>query len=97
MKGTLDNSKRKEKITSVDLCTGLKTAWSNMVADKQFPVGEGTVLTLSCKAGYQLSGGKEVICSKDTDSEFQFSIEPRCGNNFNIPFDKHMFIFKSSY
>ena len=51
-----------------------------MSADKQLPVSEGAVLNLSCKAGYQLSGDKKVTCSKDTDSEYQYTIEPRCGN-----------------
>ena len=58
-----------------------------MVPDQQFPVSEGTVLTLSCKAGYQLKGDKEVTCSTETDSEFQHTTEPRCGKNFNISFD----------
>ena len=58
-------------------CAGLKTAWTNMVADKEFPVTVGTVLTLSCMEGYRLTGDKVVTCTKDT--EFQYTTEPQCG------------------
>ena len=75
---------RLEKMYHLLECDGLKTTWSNMAPDKEFPVAEGTVLTLSCKAGYQLIGDKEVTCSTETDSEFQYTIEPRCGKNFNM-------------
>ena len=48
-----------------------------MTADKTFPVTLGTVVTLSCKEGYELGGDKTVTCTKDT--EFTFSAEPQCG------------------
>ena len=48
-----------------------------MEADKKFPVTAETVVTLSCKAGYQIKGDKAVTCDKDT--EFKFSKEPQCG------------------
>ena len=49
-----------------------------MVADQQFPVNKGTVLTLSCEDGYRLVGGKTVTCTKDT--VFEYSTEPQCGD-----------------
>ena len=48
-----------------------------MTADKTFPVTVGTVVTLSCKAGFKLKGDNTVTCTKDT--EFKFSTEPQCG------------------
>ena len=48
-----------------------------MIADEKFPVYADTVLTLNCKEGYQLSGDKQITCTKDT--EFQYSTEPECG------------------
>ena len=58
-------------------CTGLKTTWTNMKADKQFPVSTGTVLSLSCIVGYELKGDETVTCT--TNTKFQFSVEPTCG------------------
>ena len=60
-------------------CARLKTTWNNMVADKAFPVTEGTVVTVSCEEGYQLLGDTEVTCSLQTDALFDFSDEPQCG------------------
>ena len=48
-----------------------------MKADKAFPVFKGTVLSLSCNVGYELKGDKTVTCTRNT--EFQFSVEPNCG------------------
>ena len=56
---------------------GLKPTWTGMTADRTFPVTVGTVVTLSCKEGYELGGDKTVTCTKDT--EFKFSTEPQCG------------------
>ena len=53
-----------------------------MVADKQFPVSEGSVISLSCKEGYQLKGDNLVTCQHDT--QFQFLREPECGSKFNL-------------
>ena len=50
-----------------------------MAADKSFPVAEGTVVTVSCEEGYQLIGDTEVTCSLQTDTLFDYSDEPRCG------------------
>ena len=50
-----------------------------MVADKTFPVTEGTVVTVSCREGYQLMGDSEVTCSLETDTLFDYSDEPQCG------------------
>jgi predicted methyltransferase len=47
-----------------------------MIADKNFPVNEGTVIKLSCKVGYQLEGDSTVTCNKNT--EFQYSTETLC-------------------
>ena len=57
-----------------DFCTGLK--WSSMIADQEFPVAQGSVVTLSCEVGHQLTGGKEVTCG--TATEYQFDEEPQC-------------------
>ena len=48
-----------------------------MKADKQFPVSTGTVLSLRCNVGYELKGDETVTCT--TNAEFQFSVEPNCG------------------
>ena len=58
-------------------CTSLKTTWTNMKTNKQFPVSAGTVLSLSCNEGYELKGDQTVPCTRNT--EFQFSVEPSCG------------------
>ena len=70
-------------------CIGLKTTWTNMKTDKQFPVSTGAVLSLSCNVGYELRGDKTVICT--TNTKFQYSVEPACGmynyeQNFNLIF-----------
>ena len=57
-------------------CTGLKEAWSNVLSDQDFPVVEGTVLTLSCRGGEEIEGDKTVTCVKDT--EYQYTEEPKC-------------------
>ena len=48
-----------------------------MNADNQFPVRSGAVLSLSCNEGYELRGDETVTCT--TNTEFQFSDEPSCG------------------
>ena len=65
-------------------CARLKTTWNNMVADKTFPVADGTVVAVSCEEGYQLIGDSEVTCSLETDSLFDYSDEPRCGNYLDL-------------
>ena len=59
-------------------CTGLKEAWTsnNVLSDQDFPVVEGTVLTLSCRGGEEIEGDKTVTCVKDT--EYQYTEEPKC-------------------
>ena len=70
-------------------CTGLKTTWTNMKTDKQFPVSTGTVLSLSCNEGCEFKGDQTVTCT--TNTKFQYSVEPACGmynyeKNFNLIF-----------
>ena len=48
-----------------------------MVSSSTFPVSAGTVLSLKCDAGYELTGDTEVTCIQNTD--FQYSEEPNCG------------------
>ena len=60
-------------------CSGLKTSWTRMKADKDFPVTVGTTVTLSCNTGYELKGDKTVTCIKETD--FTFTKEPECGKH----------------
>ena len=53
-----------------------------MVADSTFPVNTGTVLSLSCKQDYQLTGDKLVTCIQD--EEFQPTTTlPTCGEFSN--------------
>ena len=47
-----------------------------MLSDQDFPVVEGTVLTLSCRGGEEIEGDKTVICVKDT--EYELSVAPKC-------------------
>ncbi|KAL5255452.1 hypothetical protein ACHWQZ_G010875 [Mnemiopsis leidyi] len=47
-----------------------------MKADKNFPVPTGTVLSLSCNDGFELTGDNTVTCTQNT--EFQVSVEPTC-------------------
>ena len=62
---------------SSEKCDGLKSSWTNMVADKTFPVAAGIVLTLSCQTGYLLQGDNIVTCTKET--EFTHTgTEPQC-------------------
>ena len=46
------------------------------VVNNTFPVIKGTVVTLTCRPGYQLAGENTVICDKDT--QFTYSTEPSC-------------------
>ena len=57
-------------------CSGLDTTWKNIIADQDFPVVEGTVLSLSCEGGEEVTGDNTVTCVKDT--QFNFSEEPKC-------------------
>ena len=41
-----------------------------MVTTIRFPVSAGTVLSLSCNAGYELNGSSEVTCTQYTDYHF---------------------------
>ena len=55
-----------------------------MVAGKSFPVAEGTVVTVSCEEGHQLSGENELTCSVKTDALFDYSDEPQCGEYLDL-------------
>ena len=52
------------------------SSWENIKSDQDFPVVEGTVLTLSCIGGEKVQGSETVTCVKDT--EYTFSEEPKC-------------------
>ena len=58
-------------------CTRLNPNWSNMRTNQAFPVIKGTVVSLSCAPGFQLTGDQTVTCSVDTD--FQYGTQPQCG------------------
>ena len=65
------------------VCTILNPNWnnmSNMRANKAFPVAEGTVVSLSCIPGFQLTGDGTVTCSVGT--EYKYSAQPQCGEFF---------------
>ena len=52
-----------------------------MVADKEFPVFEGTPLLLSCYEGHELRGEKIVTCYENTNfltESKQEHMEPTC-------------------
>ena len=57
-------------------CDGFKATWTNMIADKEFPVEAGTVLVVGCTEGFQHHGDQEVTCNKDRT--FLYFIEPFC-------------------
>ena len=63
-------------------CAEFNRTWTNMVADMDFPVAEGTVISLSCEDGYQLIGDRTVTCSQEAETLFEYSSEPRCGKYF---------------
>ena len=76
-------------------CTGLKTTWTNIKADQQFPVSTGTVMSLSCNVGHEIRGDATVTCT--TNTKFQFTVEPNCGRNdcgqiFQITYSCTMYI-----
>ena len=48
-----------------------------MKTDTQFPVLQGTEITLTCEAGHVIKGDATVTCLHD--NQFQFSTEPTCG------------------
>ena len=48
-----------------------------MKTEAQFPVLQGTVITLTCEAGHVIKGDVSVTCLYD--NQFQFPTEPSCG------------------
>ena len=67
------------KISVAKECSDLDTTtWTNMKTTSTFPVSAGTVVSLSCYAGYELRGDTLVTCIQYT--EFKFTdIKPTCG------------------
>ena len=55
-----------------------------MVAKEKFPVLQGTVLTLSCQDGHQMSGDKEVTCIGGTEFNYSKTHSPECGKNLDL-------------
>ena len=53
-----------------------------MITTTNFPVIQGTELSLSCGQGYGLKGDGTVTCV--TDTEFSVQEEPRCGKFVSI-------------
>lgn len=64
-----------------------------MIANETFPVVPGTVLTLSCKDGHQMSGDKEVTCIVGIEFSYSGTHSPECGKysdlvlNFQLMID----------
>ena len=54
-----------------------------MIANEMFPVVPGTVLTLSCKDGHQMSGDKEVTCIVGTEY-YSETHSPECGKYYDL-------------
>ena len=50
-------------------CTGLDSTWTaqQLTTPASFPVPAGTVITVSCSAGYTLGGDDIVSCTGGTD------------------------------
>ena len=55
-----------------------------MIANETFPVVPGTVLTLSCKDGHQMSGDKEVTCIGGTEFSYSETNSPDCGKYYDL-------------
>ena len=53
-----------------------------MDTTSKFPVSAGTVLSLTCNAGYELKGNHDVTCTHHTEYQFTDS-EPFCGKLYS--------------
>ena len=60
-------------------CESLKTGWTNMETEKQFPVDKETTLTVSCTGSYELVGDSEITCNGNNEFLYDSAREPRCG------------------
>jgi len=63
----------------VTQCTALNPAWTtnHVTTSASFPVPAGTVITVSCPAGYTLGGDDTVTCTEDTDFSHDGTV-PSC-------------------
>ena len=53
-----------------------------MEADKNFPVTVGTVITLSCKEGFEFNGDNIVTCASENKFKYAANGEPQCSEYF---------------
>ena len=61
-----------------DSCRELNLAWSGMATTAEFPVAPGTLVTVTCNTGYQLTGEDVLTCVKDTEFQHSGDILPVC-------------------
>ena len=54
-----------------------------MATISKFPVPAGTVVSLSCNVGYELTGDSEVTCIQDTQFQSTTTL-PTCTGNFYL-------------
>ena len=64
-------------ITSPEWCLGLEDTWTNMEVTPNFPVTQGTEITVNCVEGYGLVGDNTMTCQ--SGKQFEYQTEPECG------------------
>jgi len=65
-------------LLSLEDCTGLPAAWNHMTTSVAGGTEHGTVLTVSCEAGYTLRGSDEVTCTREEEWSYSGAGPPVC-------------------
>ena len=66
------------KILDIPGCSGLPEDWRGLKTETEFPVGQGTTITVSCQAGDIISGSDVVTCNTYLYQDLQYTTKPSC-------------------
>ena len=64
--------------SSLSVCSGLPEDWRGVNTKAEFPVDHGITVTVSCHAGYVITGSNEVTCNTYFYQDFEYQTKPEC-------------------
>ena len=63
---------------TTSVCTSLPDNWTGVTTGKEFPVGNGTRMSVWCEEPYINWGSGTVTCNTYKGDDFSYSEEPYC-------------------
>ena len=68
----------KFKILDISGCSSLPEDWRELKTETEFPVGQGTTITVSCQDDDVISGSDVVTCNTYLYQDLEYTTKPSC-------------------